>query len=641
MLGISPLGRRGAFPNRAWTRWTRKGVIALAFLELLYLVIANCALQSGWVQGRINSRPDHFHISWKSATTWIPGWVRLQGVGLIGQGTRDIYYGYISNCTFRLRCDLIWNKEIRCGRFRAQGVDFRLSQAFDADRDDAARQALFPPIPGLEGVPRRTGPRTPPTSDPWKIILSDIGLENIVQVWLKDARIRGPSSLKGSLVQEKDGRFRTEVTRYRLNPGSITIGGNNSFTNLNLELTGSLGPIVFDDAPDDEIYSFISAHLRGEGELREISLLPAKPQGSDGIKLTGIGRFHAEVRVQNGLYLSGSRLRLDSSSMALHINEFLWEGKAHLEGLIETVEGQPTARFDCKLENLSFQRGTNANHALGETEIVIHSEAHDLRMVGQFQDANLKVHISPMAVPDAVVLNEFLPASLGTSFRTGTITVAADFDRDSGKKLRGRMSVEGHELSAQIMQEEYQLDLFVATQFHSDSLKGDRFEISGSSVVCTNIWVSKLPRAKQEGWHARLALGNAFLTTQPSRVLEGTLEYDLRDTRPIMVLLRQQPDSPSWLRFVPTIKDIQGTLLLKTTTNSVSLQEINLRGKGTEILGYLNIEEPQLTGLLYTRWGILSLGFDLREKDRHWKLLAARRWYDRIVNGVAPFEREP
>ena len=169
--------------------------------------------------------------------------------------------------------------------------------------------------------------------------------------------------------------------------------------------------------------------------------------------------------------------------------------------------------------------------------------------------------------------------------------------------LRGRLSLEGHQLGAQIMQEEYQLDVALATQFRSDSPSGDRYEISGTSLVCTNIWVSKLPRETQAGWHARLALGNAFFTTKPAHVLDGTLEYDLRDTRPIMALLRQQPDSPGWLRFIPTIKDLHGTLLLTTTTNSVSLREIDLRGKGTEILGYLNLEEHRLTGLLYIRWG--------------------------------------
>ncbi len=622
--------------------WVRKGIIALVFLELLYLVGANIALRSVWVQARINSRPDRFHMSWKSATTWIPGWVRVREVSLIGQGTRDIYYGSISNCTVRVRWYMLWNKEITCDQFRAQGVEFRLSQAQDPDRDDAARRALFPPIPGLEGVPRRAGARGASTSHPWKITLSDIELDNIVQVWLKEVRISGPSSLQGSLLQETNGRFRTDVRRYRLKPGCITIGGNNTFTNLDLELTGSLGPIVFDDGPDDRIYSFISAHLRGEGELRDIALLRPKLNGTDGVMLKGIGRFNTDVRVQNGLYVVGSRVSLDSQKVALHINDFVWEGHAHLEELIETVGGQPTSRLNCTLANLSFQRGTNANHTLAGTDILIYSEAHDLRMIGQFQDANLSVKISPMVVPDAVLLNEFLPAALGTSFRTGTITVAADFDRDAGQKLRGRIVLEGHQLGAQLMQEQYQLDLSLTTLFRSDPRMGGRFDISGTSVVCTNIWVSNLPRDTQMGWHASLVLGgDAIFTTKPSHLLEGTLSYDLRDTRPIMALLRQQPEAPGWLRFIPTIKDLHGSLLLTTTANSVSLREINLRGKGTEILGYLDSEDHRLTGLLYLRWGIISLGLDLREKDRQWKRVAARRWYDRIVNGEPAFERQP
>ena len=634
--------RRGRNPGNASSpgfRWLRRGALALAILELLYLLIANFALRSGWVEHRINSRPDHFHLQWRSATTWIPGRVRVQGVSLIGQGSHDLYYASVSNCTFRVRWYWMWRREVQCDLFEAQGIDFRLSQTMSADLENAARMAFFPPIPGLESVPHRTGPRSAPDRNPWKIAIHDIRLQAIDQMWFKEVRIRGASSLRGSLLQARDGTFRTDLARYRLEPGSIAIAGNNSFTNLSVEVSGRLGPVDFDQNTDEEIYSHLSAHVLGNGELRNISLLRPKFDGRDGISLRGVGRFSMDVIVRDGRYDVGSSVTLESEKMALQINDFVWVGKARVEELVETQNGLHAARLRCKLGDLSFQRGTNTNHRLGDTEISIQSEAHDLRMIGEFQDANLSVHISPMAVPDPDVLNEFLPAALGTSFRTGSITIAAEFDRDSEQRLRGRMTMEGQQLGAILMNEEYQLDLAIAAQFHSDATRTNQLDISGTFVVCTNIWMSRLSRERQSGWHARLSFPYAVLATGPARELQGTLELALRDTRPILSVLQQQPESPGWLSLVPVINNLRGDLLLSTSTNSVSLHEINLRGNSTEILGYLDLRDGSLRGLLYVRWGIFSLGFDLRERERHWKLLAARRWYDRIIAGEPAFGR--
>lgn len=630
-------GSAAESPVPRWRRWTVRTLRALVLLEILYVISANLSLRTGWVEGRINRRPDRFHIAWGSATTWIPGRFRLSDVTVIGQGTRDIYYGSVRDCSFSVRWGWLFGREIECRRFQAWGVDFRLSQSFDPARDDAERHKLFPPVPGLDQLPRRTGPRAKSARGEWKIVLSDIDLKDITQIWLKEVRIRGVSSLRGALTQQPDGNFWTRVDPYLLRPGSIAIGGENSFTNLNLELAGTLGPVVFDDVPDDALYGFISANLKGAGEIRDVALLRPSLNDRSGIRLGGIGRFQTEVLVRQGLYSPGSRVSVESDRMSLNIHDLVWEGKARLEESIGTEDQQPTARLRCNLENLSFRKGTNASHSLVGTEIAIESDARDLRMISAFADATLGVHISPMTVPDPSALNEFIPAAMATSFRSGTIVAMAELDRDSSQKLRGTIALDCRGLGARSGGQDYQVDLRLSTQFRSDASRSNRFELMETSLDCTNLWVSGLPRGGQQGWHARLVLDSAAVTTAPERVVQGQLRYELQDTRPILALIRTQPDAPGWLGIVPSIRDVQGTLSLATSTNSVSLRDIDLRARGAELRGSLEVDQSGPTGLLYIRWRLVSFAMDLRNGERRWKLLAAKRWFDRISAGQPPF----
>lgn len=146
----------------------------------------------------------------------------------------------------------------------------------------------------------------------------------------------------------------------------------------------------------------------------------------------------------------------------------------------------------------------------------------------------------------------------------------------------------------------------------------------------TNVVVPNLPRDRQEGWSAGITLEKGDLMIRDGKwSIDANAALAIRDTRPIIAVLRAQESAPGWLNAVPTIKDIRGRTAVAASPATLRLSDVDIEGKGTEVKAELLIETNRMRGLVYARYGLLSAGFDLREAKRHWRIFGAKRWYDR------------
>lgn len=613
------------------------GLLALLALELLYVVGVNLAVRTDAVRRAVNKAPDKTFIRWRSLTTWFPGQFRVRGFEIIGQGSRDIYYGRLEEGAFRVQLLPLLRKEIRTAELAGRGVDFRLRRETDIP---PAQLAHHPEIPGLDALPRRTAPRSPQRPPgAWRLRVDALRFAAVEQLWIYTTRLAGPGTLNGRVTMQFNGPFQSVVEKFELPAASLRYNGSPVGTNLALRLEGALGPLTFgvDDEPGDRIWEFISARLGLHGELHSLDLLGERFGAQRVVEFGGGGRIDAELHVAAGAWQPGNRLEVRSPALRVKLGGHVFTGEAVVADAVTAEGGTNVARLRVSLGNVQARRGEQLISALPGPEIVLESEARELRLRRRFEDATLRFDLAPVSVPDAAFLNEFLPPGTGLNLTGGRLTVRANFASDATRRGAGRLELSGDGLTALADGQPYELSLHLDAPFTVPDVRGDRLHTFGTTLTITNVVVPGVRADRQEGWFARLELAGGEILRGPPWQGRADVRLALRDTRPLLAVIRAGEDAPGWLGLLPTVRDLGGSAVLENAGHETLLRAVQFEGVGTEIRAELALGTNGTRGIFYARRGAVAAGFDLRGEKRSWRLFGARRWFERaLVSPLSP-----
>ncbi|MGE3308338.1 MAG: hypothetical protein AB7O66_00090 [Limisphaerales bacterium] len=490
---------------------------------LAYVLIVFWALRSDAVRGAVNRHPDRFFITWRSASSWIPGSFHVEGVQFVGQGTDSQYFGNLREARFHVRLLplLLFRREISVGTFHGRGIEFQLRRPSESGATNAAGLAVAPPIPGIETLPRRTAPRRSRGRPSWWIRIDKIDFSEIERIWIHGTRLEGPGTLEAALDMQVAGPFHIRARHLEFPEATVSHNGAGIASGLALNLSGDLGPLTFgvDDVPGDRLFEFISAELRLAGDIG------------------------------------------------------------------------PTAP----------------------------SEAS--------------------AASEASWLGDFLPAGSGVSLTGGDIRLDADLRTHAGGPIQGEVRLAGDTVSARIRDEDYEGSLRLGARLVDGAGGPGVLHLRDTELVLTNLHVPAIPRDTQEGWHATIAVPDGRLDlTNKSWRLDGRFHLEMRDTRPVLAILRSQPDAPGWLRLMPTLRDIEGSGKIVTSRDLTQITDAALNGKSTEFRAELLLAPGPLKGIVYARYGLVAAGFDKRSPEKpRWRVFGAKDWFEKArTNPFAP-----
>jgi hypothetical protein len=596
---------------------------------LVYLILAAWALRSDTIRKAINRHPDRFFITWRSASSWFPGSFRVQGLHFIGQGTASQYFGRMDDASFRVRLLPLFRKTLSVGTFDGRGIEFQLR------RTSSPADTNAPPIPGLDSLPRRTAPRSGRGRPSWWIHVDEVALRQIERVWIYGSRLEGPATLSATLDMQIEGPFHVRAHRLDFPEATFIHNGVNLARHLALNFAGELGPLTFgvDDVPDNRILEFISGHLRVGADLGSVSPLRDRLGTHEGIQFTGEGRMDGEVRLARGVLQEGTRLAIHSPHLQLSFGGTSFTGSATVEDQVLTEGPQPVAQLAVQLRDLVISRdGRRIGYAEGPL-LNLKSTSRNLSVTNGFKDTDLALRIEPLILPDASWLTEFIPVSSGIALTGGAIRLDADLRASARGPIHGNLTLAGDAVSTTVHGEAYEASLHLAVQLAQGTGGPRVLHLENTSLRITNLFVPNVSRDTQEGWHAVLGVPAGRLDlTEKNWSLDSSFHIGLRDTRPILAVLRNQPDAPGWLRLMPTLRDLEGEGRISTTRDQTRLSEVNLRGKSTDFRAELLLAPHQLSGIAYARYGLLAAGMDRRDPQKpRWRIIGAKRWFERAL----------
>ncbi|MCC6235000.1 MAG: hypothetical protein IT580_20320 [Verrucomicrobiales bacterium] len=618
-----------------WLLWT---VLSLGALWLLYVVVANLALRSTRFRQSLNQHPDKFFITWNSVVTWFPGIFHSRGVEFVGQGSHSTYYGRVDEAHFRVRFLPLLGGEIVTPHFAGSGVEFRFRQPPKTPDESPATNRFGPDIPHLDQLPHRTAPRSPsrPASR-WRLRAEDVHLQQIRQVWINGTRFHGDGTLEAALELKFDGPLHVRARQLSFPSATLEQDGTRLATEVALSATGELGPLTFgvDDVPSEKLYDFITADTTLRANLHSLALLRRRVGHALHVEFGGDGLVEGTIRVRRGQLEPGSRTTLTSPALSVRLAGLLFQGNATLTDEVAPQEtNPPTALLRVELKDLVVTDGTQVLGSAPGRVLELESATQDLAIARLFQDASLAFRLHPITLPDASVLNPWIPVHTGIRFQKGSLIAQAEMSAGTNAAGRGRLELSGQGLTALVHEQHCATDLLLQVPLALDPGAPGRVRVDGTSLLLTNVTVSGAARSSSDPWHAHLTVPSGELSFASSNqwAVEARIGISLRDTRPLVAVLTEQEAVPGWIRHLPTLRDLVGSASVHASPEISRLRDVRIDGANIEVRAELELEGNATRGIAYARYGLISAGFDLRAPKRSWRIFGARRWYDAALS---------
>jgi hypothetical protein len=639
-----------------------------------YLAAANVMLRSGWLLRLINRHPEHFALHYDSAWTVLPGVVHLERVQLVGQARTSQWWAGIDSATIAIDLPRLLRRELVASSLTASGVAFRLRRrpeqtaapgagapgkpggageaasshggiaataAGTGPRPDLAWHPAEPPpqVPVIPGLVNTTAP--PPPSGPedergrWRIRLAGVTLERVREVWIAGYRFAGQARVQGGFDMENAHRFTLDSATADLRSGALQVSDRPL-------LDGMTGAVRFELPPIDPIdlqggfLPLASGSVRLRGRMQGLGFLEPYVAAVPWIELGGdAGTFEASLDVRHGMYLPGAHVAARPGSVTARLLDDVATGRCQVTWDVAADRGGPVGRLVAAFDQFQLGReGAGEKRAQGRG-LRVEIATRDLRVAALPVPTAVAVDLPPTAISDFSSYNRNLPRGAGIQLAGGTGVVSASLRAAAPAwAATGGINLRGRAVEVMLPGAHLRGNLAAQSRFRALLLQR-RLLLTESDVALTD--VQRLDGGDRDrgagggggGWWARVHLDYLSVARTGQVELQARMRSTLSDTRPLLALFAPRPKPLlGWLDRLLDLHPIDASGELAMARGSIAIDGLTITAGKANIRARLRFAGGRDDGVLYAAYGPLSVGIQLRQGQRSWKLVGARKWFE-------------
>jgi len=621
-------------------KWAIRVGVALLVFELVYVTAANIFIRTDFFTQLINKKPEKTFISWDSAVTYLPGFATVKGFTLRSQTLRDQVYVHVAEADARISLFKLAFKTIHIRGVDARDVDFRYRERVDSPRRTDGEGGPLEPPPGFEYYPEIPGFSNPPDPKPedlyprkkkrrpWTIKITGVDVDGSVRVALNEVRIEGGGRVGGGVtVKPREtitihrGRLGLESTTVKFGPEVVT-NDLAVHSNLRFETFPAKG------AKFADIIGGISGTLSLAGNLSE--KVAVTQEITPGISTFGAGTIDARLNFKKGVVRAGSRYSLQSDAYHVRIMGLDATGSATVSGSTVKESGEHVTGMRVAFGNFQFVDPDDETVDISGTGFEMNARWNGLSLTGTVPASHVEIVVPPAQIHDVSAFNGLMPGESTLSLQSGTGVVEARLEVNRRIAV-GTLDV----VAAEIVLKTRDVPLYGDLEVHANLAEGNlptrEFDLSGTTIRLDNIVgeeQSKKKQKKLEAWYCEVELEKGNVTLGKPLVANGQVGLKMYDTRPIVAMLKEIGDPPGWLKLMPNVKDIDGTMNVDFGEGRMAVDDLALTGKKLEVLGWLHILNKKTNGRLYIKHGILAAGIALDDGKGKIHLSKPRKWFD-------------
>ncbi len=559
-----------------------------------------------------------------------PGLVHLRGLEMRVQSANLQWWLRLDQADTALRLFRLTDRHFQTKWFKGRGLAFRVRRRLSLP--DINRLRFMPPIPGLTNPPDPNPEILYPASTmkpPWLIDLSKVEITGIKQIWIDRYRFTGDGQITGSMVLRVRGPLVVDNVRLVLD-SQATSGGTIIARQLKLDINATVKRYV----PRFELgigaLRYISGRFQVNAESVDLTSLEQTFNRTAWFGLAGQGRLSADLQLDRGRLLPGSRLLIDSPKLQARFIDFVASGGGLVRLQVDRHQGKPLARLAVVLDRFDLTRRPRSEPHLRGRDFKITAITHDLDLShAPYTRLDITLDIPESEVTDINVYNRYLPAGTGFLIESGRGRVRTHLEA-SGKDLAtsGYIDVRIEDMVSRFNDTEIKGDLRLHTKLSKGNIKTREFSFSGTRLELTKARVIGQRSSSKDNWWGNIVVNKGKLTFTSPLKLRAALTMKLRDSGPVIAIFAEKKSYPKWIKKVLTVRNIKARAHLVAGDSKVAIHDIAMSGRKLAMLAELRLARAQHSGLFYIRFHALSMALELKQGKKTWTMVRPRKWFN-------------
>lgn len=637
--------REAPWKDRAVLRWAIRLGMALLALELVYVVAGNIFIRSGLLAELINKKPEKTSVTWTSAVTYLPGFVRVEGFTLTSQTLRNQVYVHVDKADARISLVKLLFKTIHIHGVDAEGADVRYRPRLDrppkvGHEDEPVKEfkdvEFWPEIPGL------TNPPDPKPEDlyprkkkkrPWIIKITGANVAGPISVALKEICIEGEGLVGGGVTVIPKKTVTIHRGKLGLSSTAVTIGPEILAESLAIDADLKIAAFPAKGAKAPDVLAGVTGEFSISGRLAEKAAVTHEI--TPGISTLGSGNVDAHLIVKQGVLREGSEYSLESDAFRVRVMDLEATGSAKVSGGTVEQDGSHVTRAQVELDDFELVNPDNEKVGVTGSGIELDAEWNGLSLADRVPASHAEIILPRAQIQDVSVFNALMPSTAMLAFDSGTGEVEAKLE------VRDQVASGTLDLVADdIVLEAKGTPLFGDFEVHANLAEGDlvsrRFDLTGTTLRLDDIIDRRHSGdevEKRDAWFCEVSLVQGNVTVGKPLSADGRVDVKMYDSRPVVALLKELDTGPKWMSLLPVIKDVGGEADVAVGEGLLAFSDLDFTGKGFQALGWVEIRDKKADGRIYVKYKALAAGVSLDQGKAKVHISKPKKWFEAQPKG--------
>lgn len=469
-------------------------LIAVAAIEIAYVLSVNALLRGDILKRALNSDPERFSVQWSTGWSLVPGRLSLEDLKLAGRTGRRVWEATAATATIQLSLWRLPFDTLRIGLMRADGVAVSLDQLTPtgAYADLSARHEASEALPVVPSS-ADANPSAPASGHKrgWGLSIGELNITGIEVMALDRYRLTGSGTLQGAgLELLPDGTLSAARASLRLQGGTLASADERIGETLTLNADLRLDPTDAKQLAHRDAARSLSGTIDFSGVVASYGFFDHYLTSAHWLRLGGRGDLTGRLRIDRGKLAEDSLFSVESPVLALELDmpgavgggeHYLIDGAGKLNAVVAASDGEPQTRLKVELRDIEARHGAERSLFLTGKAFRLAATGPVIDLAASPAEPSVVIELEDTVMPNVATLNRYLPGSPPVNLASGAARLSGRLAYADGS-VRGALDLSGDRIAGRLLDEAVVGELQAAVEIGQADLRSRRFDLSGSHV---------------------------------------------------------------------------------------------------------------------------------------------------------------
>jgi hypothetical protein len=496
----------------------------------------------------------------------------------------------------------------------------------------------------VEGATAQADPATgrppvpPPPAKRWTLDVKDARIEDLRSLAYQTDRLAGPGRLEGSFTFDSARlltvhRAALTVPRGRLESGRVPVARR-----VNVRADVRVSPFVAGAVHGAALLRLVSGGVAVQGQVSSLGFLHRFFEKTPWLQVQGQGRLDADLRLNKGRLLRGSRLDVRGGKVQAVFLDSVATGEATISGSVGGAAG-PAASLEVVFSSFGIAPLPSGDEApssyIQGAGLRLSVTSADLDLATPVSDLKATVDLPDSQVPDLTVYNTYLPPGTGVSVLAGSGRLRLHLGMDAATQSgSGEVLLTSDAARARFQDVELAGNLLLRARLTSRDLKGRRFQVAGTRLDLDRVTYREIDgEGTGEGtespdWWAHLQLTDGSMVWGRPLSLQSAALLEMKNSGFLLSVFSRRKSFLRWFHRLLSVENVRAEGTVRCGEGAIEIAPLRVTGGRLDLRSRLRLSKESKQGDLFIRWGKLAAGIELRDGKRTFKLRHPEEWFE-------------